>query len=316
MSRVKPEMYTDDICIIDFGESYQAAHPPALLGIPNQYRSPELFFDKKAGIPSDLWAFACTVYEIVSGLCLFRDFDGDGEETMQSWAELLGRMPDPWWAAWEARGFYYDETCKPIVNSNGEPQAHEETLERLLSEATWTQVHRTGKEHWLKVPEADVAVLSEMLYRILKYDPEERPSMKDIMDSQYWEQYGASQQTTSPQIAPQQTTPQDPTQQATASRAAAPQDTAPEEDASDESMLAEGASDESMSGKSASDKNMSGESTSDDSVLEEGVSQEGVSAESVIEDSAVEESVSKAIAAQQETARTQRGTVRIDTHMV
>jgi len=110
---------TDQVCIIDFGESYHTSSPPKGLGIPSPYCSPELIFDSSVGIGCDIWALACTIYEIRSMRTLFECYNGSDDEVILKIVKLLGRLPKPWWSSWETRENLYDEdgTGRPISES-------------------------------------------------------------------------------------------------------------------------------------------------------------------------------------------------------
>jgi serine/threonine-protein kinase SRPK3 len=98
--KVSSRFVTDQACIIDFGESFEASNPPDDIGIPQAYRSPELVFDKVAGIGSDLWALGCTLFEIRTGRKLFGTYDDDVDDHLYCMALLLGRFPESWWTTW------------------------------------------------------------------------------------------------------------------------------------------------------------------------------------------------------------------------
>ena len=71
LEALSPKNLTDQICIIDFGESYDPSTPPEGLGTPLAYCSPELIFDSSVGIAADIWALACTIYELRSMASLY-----------------------------------------------------------------------------------------------------------------------------------------------------------------------------------------------------------------------------------------------------
>lgn len=86
---------TRNACITDFGESYEASSPPQELGIPVAYCSPEYDLEKEAGIPSDIWALACTIFEIRMRKKLFGMFEDELDEHLFDVAAVLGRLPEP-----------------------------------------------------------------------------------------------------------------------------------------------------------------------------------------------------------------------------
>ena len=69
---IAPEFVTERVCIVDFGHSYEISSPSKPPGIPILYQSPELMLDSKignstAGLVSDIWALACTLFEFRAG---------------------------------------------------------------------------------------------------------------------------------------------------------------------------------------------------------------------------------------------------------
>ncbi|KAI1504078.1 kinase-like protein [Biscogniauxia marginata] len=64
---------TNDIAIVDFGESFESSNPPEKLGIPWEYAAPEVIFDGKPSISSDIWSLACTLLEARLGSRLAGD---------------------------------------------------------------------------------------------------------------------------------------------------------------------------------------------------------------------------------------------------
>ena len=65
--------------------------PPQSLGTPRPYRSPELMLDIKASIGSDVWALACTLFQIGTGRKLFEAFDNEDDDYLDrsSWFSEL-----------------------------------------------------------------------------------------------------------------------------------------------------------------------------------------------------------------------------------
>ena len=62
-----------------------------------QYRSPEVIIGADYNTSADVWSFACTIFEMVTGDFLFEprkgsNYDKDDDHLAQM-MELLGRMP-------------------------------------------------------------------------------------------------------------------------------------------------------------------------------------------------------------------------------
>ena len=63
-----------------------------------QYRSPEVIIGADYNTSADVWSFACTIFEMVTGDFLFeprkgQNYDKDDDHLAQM-MELLGRMPE------------------------------------------------------------------------------------------------------------------------------------------------------------------------------------------------------------------------------
>ena len=56
------------------------------------------------GVGCDLWALACTLYEIQTRSPLFENVMDDDDEVIMQMVPLLGKLPEPWWSSWKARG--------------------------------------------------------------------------------------------------------------------------------------------------------------------------------------------------------------------
>lgn len=86
---------SDNVAIIDFGESFLVSQPRDSTGIPSGYCSPEGFFDGcgDLGFASDIWALGCTLFEVRRGICPFGN--GDIWSLMPHWEDLSGPMPEP-----------------------------------------------------------------------------------------------------------------------------------------------------------------------------------------------------------------------------
>lgn len=88
---------SNDIAVIDFGESFLASEPPEYTGIPQHYRSPEMFLDKcyALGFGSDLWALGCTISQVRVGCEPFFDI-GDFWCLLRRWETFNGPLPEPY----------------------------------------------------------------------------------------------------------------------------------------------------------------------------------------------------------------------------
>ncbi|PVH77955.1 kinase-like protein [Cadophora sp. DSE1049] len=189
LDRLDARFISDQASIIDLGESYLMHSPPDDLGITASFRSPELLFDNTIGVGCDLWALACTIYEVRTRSPLFENFMDDDDEVIMQMVPLLGKLPEPWWSSWKARGQWYEEDGTPLVNpETGKPYVLMDSLEELLSGSSQSGGDPEGKKNeagGFVVPVEESEILGHLLMSILKYDPKERLSAAIVLEH-FW----------------------------------------------------------------------------------------------------------------------------------
>jgi serine/threonine-protein kinase SRPK3 len=85
---------TGNIKLIDFGNAFFVNDPHKNIGTPNCFRAPEFLLENKFGKESDIWALACTIFEIRAGNPLFVPFLGGSEkEVLGLIRDALGNVP-------------------------------------------------------------------------------------------------------------------------------------------------------------------------------------------------------------------------------
>jgi serine/threonine-protein kinase SRPK3 len=85
---------TGNIKLIDFGNAFFVHDSPKNIGTPSCFRAPELLLEDKIGKESDVWALACTIFEIRAGSPLFTPFMGGTKmEALGLIADALGTIP-------------------------------------------------------------------------------------------------------------------------------------------------------------------------------------------------------------------------------
>ncbi len=199
---VDSQFMTNEACIIDFWESFEVLSPPEDLGIPQSYCSPELVFDKTAGVGSDLWALGCTLFEIRTGRKLFDTFDGDVDDHIYMMVLILGKLPEPWWSAWgahkdsfeeepdsEGRAIKTNEFTKETQSPTGqadipEPRSIRDALARGLVATNYGSM--TICQHHRDIPKNEIEIFADLLGKILKYDPRERLSAVEVLDHEWF----------------------------------------------------------------------------------------------------------------------------------
>lgn len=202
-------------CLTDFGESFEMDDPPAEVGIPQVYCSPEHVLEEKVGKASDLWALGCTLFEIRTGRKLFDTFDDDPDEYLYKVATILGRYPEPWWSeTWQPRKDFFEDSVDAdgkVVeirkdsslqgNDSARPQdegdygarvmVFEQAIPRSLEEAISSGlVYESNKGPQVlrrAVSSEEARVFADLLAKILKYDPAERLQASQVLEHEWFE---------------------------------------------------------------------------------------------------------------------------------
>ncbi|KAI1460383.1 kinase-like domain-containing protein [Annulohypoxylon moriforme] len=75
LEKLQKKCRTKRVAIVDFTGSFFSSDPPALPKWNRQYAAPELLFTKTmSGYPQDIWALACTIYEVKVRTPLFSEY--------------------------------------------------------------------------------------------------------------------------------------------------------------------------------------------------------------------------------------------------
>lgn len=178
---------TDQICIIDFGESFPISSPPKDLGIPENYLPPEVILEDENSIgpACDLWALGCTFFEIRCQTPLFYMID-DRDELLAEMVGFFGKLPDGLWEKWDARGDYFEEDGKRI-EIEGQAQDEPYTLEVALNQEL--ESFEYGKEAEKKVlafPAGEQRLCKDLLTKLFSYTPGERLSAEDVLQHEWF----------------------------------------------------------------------------------------------------------------------------------
>lgn len=200
ISRLSSSLLREDITLIDFGQAFSADRPPPhyVPTTPSHYLSPEAFFESKMSFSSDVWALACTIFEIRAGSPLFDPFFRDDSLILKQIVETLGRFPEPWWSTWEARRAWFDETGVPRPEEEQRKEglplpAVKNSLRQKLREIgkqvdapyvdEGSMIEKTG----IRLEESEVELLADLLEKMLRYEPKDRICMREVLQHPWFE---------------------------------------------------------------------------------------------------------------------------------
>ena len=188
-----PSFLEENIFVIDFGQSFEIKAPPKGYQASTviHYFPPEYRFDNVASLASDIWGLACTIFEIRAGRSLFTTFFGAHSDIMWDNVLTLGKMPEPWWSAFEERHRWFEENGRPKFRLK---TSIREKLEMIGVEDTPPEaddgpmIEAVGT----RLEEKEVVLLNDLLEKMLKYRPEERITIREVVQHP-WFDYTSAQ---------------------------------------------------------------------------------------------------------------------------
>lgn len=191
LSRLGSEYLTDQICVIDFGESFSTSSPPSDMGIPENCIPPEVLLEEKNAIGRgcDLWALGCTLFEIRKQIPLFYMIY-DIDELLAEMVRFFGKLPDGWWDKWDARQDFFDDQGVWLRDYDGE-EKEEWSLEVSLRKPI--EIVRRGNaeqggvfQKELVISDAEQKLMADLLYKLLRFEPEKRLSAEEVVAHEWF----------------------------------------------------------------------------------------------------------------------------------
>ena len=184
-SRVDFEYISEQVLVIDFGEAFPELSPPDDgVGTPVSYCSPELILERKASRKSDIWALACTIFEIRSGFPLFESFVGSSTEILEEMVRILGMPPESSFSLWKKNGMTitdHEERDGPALNDRiREIGMYDQELSIRDGDVTSLNHHTLLEPPGKRVIGDEANTLSDLLRRALDYIPENRLSSEKV----------------------------------------------------------------------------------------------------------------------------------------
>ncbi|PVH85554.1 protein kinase [Cadophora sp. DSE1049] len=184
-----------DILLVDFGCAFSSHKPPSNpddIGLTMSYAAPEVIFESNVSVYSDIWALGCVLFEIRSGRQLFGNWIGSKDDVLRQLVQAFGKLPEPWWTAWETReDYYFDDDGDPRkIWVDGIVRASKFGLDEMIAEIGYADEEEDVPENnsaemlepnRTNIPAEEASHMNDLLRRILKWKPEERISVKEIL---------------------------------------------------------------------------------------------------------------------------------------
>lgn len=171
-----------EISILDFGEASFTSEPRQHWNTPLALQAPEALLGEPVGQPAEIWAFACTIYDLFNNKSLFECGMPTADDILSEIVDTLGRLPSRWWGKWEQRGDYYEEDgTKKIEELTEEYQEIKPLALRLRRMRSSPPAAREIEQ----LSEEDIVGLQGLLERCFRYEPAERATMKEVLDLEW-----------------------------------------------------------------------------------------------------------------------------------
>ncbi|KAK9374657.1 protein kinase [Lipomyces chichibuensis] len=212
LSNLEYKWFTERVILVDFGQSFFLQTSSAQnVAITVPYFAPEVFFEEKASNLADIWALGCMIFEIRAGFQLFESFFNDPDDVIRQMVQTFGKLPEPWWSSWDRRNDYFDEDGKPkIYWPNDIPLSKEYPLVQLIrdigsddyqpvtdevavethnvksSDGTEPETKSMFESMGMRLSDTEVEVFEDLLHKVLRYNPEQRPQVQEIIEHSWF----------------------------------------------------------------------------------------------------------------------------------
>ncbi|KAK2772910.1 hypothetical protein FQN52_004811 [Onygenales sp. PD_12] len=170
------------ILLSDFGEAFAPdtdIRPGKASNIPLAFQPPEVRFEPDAPLTlsSDIWSLATAIWEIIGMKAIFSTDWVTGDEMTAQHIDELGPMPLSWWDRWEKRGEFFDENVRPIEGRDVWPP-----LDQAFEDFVQVSRRKRGMGEFGK---EETIALVHLMRRMLAYLPEDRPTVEEVLESEW-----------------------------------------------------------------------------------------------------------------------------------
>ncbi|KAI1339877.1 kinase-like domain-containing protein [Xylariaceae sp. FL0016] len=187
------EFALDEVVLIDFSNAFTLWDPPGNLAhLPRQYAGPEVMFNYRVGVGSDIWALAWTLSEVRLGL----KYSSDLLPVIERMEMNLGPMPFPYRDIAENLMIDLEVPGAParVTRIPGKPRFEQTGLNAITgvpkaSAIKFLSESEEANDTTARVidpPPKDVIELGEVVGQMLKYDPLKRTPVKEALKHKWF----------------------------------------------------------------------------------------------------------------------------------
>lgn len=165
-------LYSGALKLSDFGCAFFADDPPSEIDFFGPYIAPEQYCTGHIGYPTDVWALGCAIFLILSGRDFFGIPDDSVGKVFSIMSDTLGEPPEYILRSWEGR---VSEDFK-VSNNPSRP------LAARIRELRYGNELLGMKNREYEFSDSDIALLTDLLGSMLRYEPNERLTMEAVLN--------------------------------------------------------------------------------------------------------------------------------------
>jgi serine/threonine protein kinase len=141
--------------------SYQGIKKPLNTALP--FAAPETLLRDETVTPAvDIWALACTFYQLFSMNTMFEEDGSGADDVISDHVVTFGKLPQRWWDKWSGRSKYFSEDMEFAPD-----------FPKRMEELTGS----VGME------EKEAAQFTALLRGMMKLEPEERFTAREVLEN-------------------------------------------------------------------------------------------------------------------------------------
>lgn len=169
------------VLLSDFGEAFalgQEIRRGKDCHTPLAMRPPEARFEPQAPLSysADIWSLATALWEILGMKAIFSSEFTSADELVSQQIDVLGPIPSGWWMDWKERSHFFDDDGRPKEGRYVWPG-----IEMAFEEGVQKYRRKRGAEF----DREEAAAIIDLMRRMLVFRPEERPTIKEILQSEW-----------------------------------------------------------------------------------------------------------------------------------